>query len=104
MNFVTPLQAQLAYAIHLRESGNHEGACQLLLELHSEFTDDPQVNYQCAWIHELLGLEREAIPFYEKAIRVGLDGNDQAAYCLVWAAPIAVWANIKSPLIHFSAP
>jgi tetratricopeptide (TPR) repeat protein len=70
------IQEKLASAIQLRESENHEEARQLLLELHSEFPEDPQVNYQCAWIHDLLGLEREAIPFYEKAIQAGLNGDD----------------------------
>jgi tetratricopeptide (TPR) repeat protein len=70
------LREKLASAIHLRESQNHEEARQLLLALHSEFPEDPQVNYHCAWIHDLLGLEREAIPFYEKAIQTGLGGDD----------------------------
>jgi tetratricopeptide (TPR) repeat protein len=70
------LQEKLASAIHLRESENSEEARQLLLALHAEFPEDPQVNYQCAWIHDLLGLEREAIPFYEKAIQTGLSGDD----------------------------
>jgi tetratricopeptide (TPR) repeat protein len=70
------LQEKLVSAIHLREAGNHEEARQLLLTLHSEFPNDPQVNYHCAWIHDLLGLEHEAIPFYEKAIETGLTGDD----------------------------
>jgi len=74
------LQEKLASALKLRESEKHEEARQLLLELHAEFPDDPQVNYgsmlPCAWIHDLLGLEREAIPFYEKAIATGLSGGD----------------------------
>jgi tetratricopeptide (TPR) repeat protein len=69
-------QEKLASAIQLRESEKHEEARRLLLTLHSEFPDDPQVNYQCAWIHDLLGLEREAIPFYEKAIETGISGDD----------------------------
>ena len=70
------LQEKLASAIMLRETEKHEEARQLLLEVHSEFPNDPQVNYQCAWIHDLLGLEREAIPFYQKAIQEGLSGDD----------------------------
>jgi tetratricopeptide (TPR) repeat protein len=70
------LQEKLASAIKLREAEEYEEARQLLLELHSEFPEDPQVNYQCAWIHDLLGLEREAIPFYEKAIQTGLNSED----------------------------
>ena len=70
------LQEKLASAIKLRESENYPEARRLLLELHSEFPKEPQVNYQCAWIHDLLGLEREAIPFYEKAIQAGLLEDD----------------------------
>jgi tetratricopeptide (TPR) repeat protein len=73
---MTTLQEKLASAIKLRETEKHEEARQLLLELHNEFPNDPQVNYQSAWIHDLLGLEREAIPFYEKAIQTGLRGDD----------------------------
>ena len=70
------LKEKLASAINLRESEHPEEARRLLLQLHTEFPNDPQVNYQCAWIHDLLGLEREAIPFYEKALETGLSGDD----------------------------
>jgi tetratricopeptide (TPR) repeat protein len=73
---MTAFQEKLASAIKLRESEKHEETRQLLLELHAEFPEDSQVNYQCAWIHDLLSLEREAIPFYEKAIQTGLNGDD----------------------------
>lgn len=69
-------QEKLSQAIQLRESGKQEEAKEILMKLHSEFPDDTQVNYQCAWIHDSLGLEREAIPFYEKAISTGLQGDD----------------------------
>ncbi len=70
------LQDRLASAIQLRKDEKHEEARVALLQLHSEFPEDAQVNLQCAWIHDLLGLEREAIPFYEKAVAIGLTGND----------------------------
>jgi len=70
------LQEKLSHAIQLRETGKHEEAKDSLLKLHVEFPDDAQVNFQCAWIHDLLGLEREAIPFYEKAVQTGLSGED----------------------------
>ena len=73
---MSTLQDKLASAIHLRESEKYEEARQLLLKLHAEFPEDPQVNYQCAWIHDLLGLEKEAIPFYEKAVQRGLSSDD----------------------------
>ena len=70
------LQEKLAFTISLRETEHHEEARQALLKLHGDFPDHPQINYQCAWIHDLLGMEREAIPFYDKAIQAGLVGED----------------------------
>lgn len=73
---MSTLQDRLSSAIQLRKDEKHEEARAVLLQLHSEFPEDAQVNLQCAWIHDLLGLEREAIPFYEKAVATGLTGND----------------------------
>lgn len=70
------LQQKLTSAVQLRELGKHDEARELLRELHSEFPHDAQVNLQYAWIHDLLGLEREAIKFYESAVRFGLSGDD----------------------------
>jgi tetratricopeptide (TPR) repeat protein len=67
---------QLAKAIRLREAGNLEEARALLLALVAAHPDDPAVNYHCAWSHDALGLEREAVPFYEHAIGLGLHGDE----------------------------
>jgi tetratricopeptide (TPR) repeat protein len=48
----------------------------MLAELHEANPDDAAVNLQCAWIHDKLGLESEAVPYYEKAIELGLEGDD----------------------------
>jgi tetratricopeptide (TPR) repeat protein len=66
----------LTTAIRLREAGKHEEARQMLLDLLKSHPDDPQANYQCAWVHDTLGLEREAVPFYEKAIAQGLSEEE----------------------------
>lgn len=73
---MSTFQQRLDSAVQLRETGKHEEARGVLLALHAEFPDDPQVNYQCAWIHDLLGLEREAIPFYQRALDQGLHSDD----------------------------
>ena len=67
---------ELERAVRLREAGRAEDARELLLKLVAEKPDDPQVNYQCAWAHDLLGREQEAVPFYEHAIEEGLTGED----------------------------
>lgn len=67
---------RLADAMSLRQAGRDEEARLLLLQLHEERPDDPLVSLQCAWVHDKLGLESEAVPFYEQGLRLGLEGGD----------------------------
>ena len=67
---------RLDNAIRLREAGELEEARAVFLELYERDSEDPVVNYQCAWVHDRMGREREAIPFYERAISNGLSGAD----------------------------
>jgi tetratricopeptide (TPR) repeat protein len=76
------MEDQLALAIRLRQDGRVEESRELLLKLVAAHPDDPVVNYQCAWSHDTLGLEREAVPFYERAIAGGLLGADLAGALL----------------------
>jgi tetratricopeptide (TPR) repeat protein len=66
----------LERAIRLREAGELGEARDVLLKLLERNPEDPDVNYQCAWVHDRMGLEREAIPLYERAIERGLSGGD----------------------------
>jgi tetratricopeptide (TPR) repeat protein len=70
------LDDRLARAVELRNSGHAEAARELLSELHAQRPDDPQVNLHRAWTHDKLGLEKEAVPFYERALELGLAGED----------------------------
>jgi len=63
---------RLQIGIKLRKDGKLKESIELLLELVKEYPDKGDVNYQCAWTYDVLGLENEAIPYYEKAIRLGL--------------------------------
>jgi tetratricopeptide (TPR) repeat protein len=71
----------LAHIIQLREKGRAEQdqsvleeARKLLLELVAAYPDDAEVNFQAAVVHDNLGLEQEAIPFYLRALSQGLSG------------------------------
>ena len=68
---------ELKEAIQLRESGKFDEARSSLLALLDQQPLDPSVWYQCAWIHDVLGLEREAVPFYKKALELGLTGKEK---------------------------
>lgn len=67
---------RLVHATSLREAGRDEEGRRLLLELHADQPEDALVNLQCAWVHDKLGLETDAVAFYEKALSLGLEGDD----------------------------
>ncbi|MEE1807394.1 tetratricopeptide repeat protein [Streptomyces sp. BE133] len=68
----------LAAAVRLRTDGRPEEARQQLLSLSAAFPADPEVAYQTAWVHDVLGLEAEAVPFYERCLDgTGLSDEDR---------------------------
>ncbi|WCD90605.1 hypothetical protein KPP03845_107033 [Streptomyces xanthophaeus] len=69
--------ARLAEAVRLREQGHHEQARHRLLALAADRPEDAEVAYQTAWVHDVLGLEAEAVPFYESSLRGGLSPQDR---------------------------
>ncbi|MGI8858205.1 MAG: tetratricopeptide repeat protein [Thermomicrobiales bacterium] len=69
-------QEQIAEAARLRDAGQYDASRALLMSLLAMYPDDPIVNCQAAWTHDTMGLEDEAIPFYERAIAAGLGGED----------------------------
>ncbi|MER5833916.1 tetratricopeptide repeat protein [Streptomyces sp. NPDC002130] len=68
----------LAEAIRLRRQGNPEEARRKLLDLAAEHPGDAEVAYQTAWVHDVLGLEAEAVPFYVGSLEgSGLSDEDR---------------------------
>ncbi|ATL25550.1 TPR repeat protein [Streptomyces formicae] len=68
----------LAEAIRLREAGRREEAKEQLVALAEHFPHDAEVAYQTAWVHDTLGLEAEAVPYYEHALEgPGLTEDDR---------------------------
>jgi tetratricopeptide (TPR) repeat protein len=70
------MDPRIKIAISLREEGKLEESKVLMLETVGDIPDDPVANYQCAWSHDRLGLETEAVPYYVRAIDRGLEGAD----------------------------
>jgi tetratricopeptide (TPR) repeat protein len=60
--------AQLARGVRLREEGSREEARELLVALAARHPDDAEIAYQTAWVHDALGLEAEAVAYYERAL------------------------------------
>ncbi|BDM74840.1 hypothetical protein HEK616_83270 (plasmid) [Streptomyces nigrescens] len=68
----------LARAVQLREQGQAGQAREQLVELAERYPEDAEIAYQAAWVHDVLGLEREAVPFYEWALGgAGLSPEDR---------------------------
>lgn len=68
----------LAEAARLRTEGHPERAREHLLVLTARFPDAADVAYQTAWVHDVLGLETEAVPYYERCLQLpGLGEEDR---------------------------
>ncbi|WP_026690448.1 tetratricopeptide repeat protein [Alteribacter aurantiacus] len=70
------MKNQVDKALDLRKSGDHKESNELIMRLVDQYPDDPFIHYQCAWSFDLLGEEASAVPFYEKAIEIGLSPTD----------------------------
>lgn len=69
---------QLAAVERLRADGRAEEARSALLALTAEYPEDAEVACRTAWIHDALGLESEAVPYYERCLAKGeLDAEDR---------------------------
>ncbi|ENQ3080128.1 tetratricopeptide repeat protein [Bacillus cereus] len=64
----------LKKAIQLRNEKKFAQSREILLSL-TNFTQNPEILYQCAYTHDAMGMETEAVPYYEKAIELGLEGE-----------------------------
>ncbi len=71
------MQDELARAIAYRQQQDHEKAQEAFSSLYERFPDNPLVNYHFACLHDSMGAEREAVPYYVKAIENGLTGEDR---------------------------
>lgn len=69
---------QLAATDRLRQEGRAGEARERLLALTAEFPDDAEVAYRTAWVHDVLGLETEAVAYYERSLTgTGLGSEDR---------------------------
>ncbi|MBU5443823.1 tetratricopeptide repeat protein [Paenibacillus sp. MSJ-34] len=74
---------RLAEAIQLREEGRAKQdqdilkeARALLTDLAAAYPDDAEISFQLGVAHDNSGLGAEAIPYYERALELGLSGPD----------------------------
>ncbi|WP_458119726.1 tetratricopeptide repeat protein [Paenibacillus sp. Z6-24] len=73
---------RLEQAIRWRQEGHLYEAIVLLKEITSQEPDHAQAWYQLAWTLDSLGLEQDAVPYYENSLNHGLAGRDRAGAIL----------------------
>lgn len=66
------MNSQLEHALKLRSDGEEEQSRQLFIELVRQNHNNAELNFHCAQTHDGMGLEEEAVEYYERAIRIGL--------------------------------
>jgi tetratricopeptide (TPR) repeat protein len=59
-----------------RHGGQVASALGLLKQLDARHPNVAEINYQLAWTCDVLGHETEALPYYERAIALGLPANE----------------------------
>ena len=90
------MRDRLQEAVRMREAGDLEQARLRLVELAEEFPGNAQVSYQTAWVHDALGLEREAVPFYERALALGLAGEERAGALLGFGSTLRTLGSYEA--------
>jgi tetratricopeptide (TPR) repeat protein len=60
----------------LRRQGQHEAALRLAVELARQEPRNAPLQYEAARVHDFLGFEEAAVPFYTAAIAAGLSGEE----------------------------
>jgi tetratricopeptide (TPR) repeat protein len=67
---------KLNLAIQYRGEDKFDLAESLFNELIADYPDNPELYYHMAWLNDRMGREIAAVPYYVKAIELGLSGDD----------------------------
>jgi tetratricopeptide (TPR) repeat protein len=70
------IEETIARAKKLRREDELEASQELLLDLLVEHPKNPLVLYEVGGSYDVLGEEKQAIPYYQQAIKAGLEGDD----------------------------
>lgn len=66
-----------------------------LIELLAHYPNDAEINYQTGIAHDNSGLGREAIPYYERALELGLSGSDLERCLMGLGSTYRYWGNYQ---------
>lgn len=93
----------LAQIRSLRNNGDHEAALKLAAELAPREAGNAELQYEAACLHDQLGLETAAIPYYRAAIGAGLSGDQLRGAYLGLGSTYRALGQYESALATFDA-
>jgi tetratricopeptide (TPR) repeat protein len=73
-----------------------------LLELLSDYPDDAEINYQTGIANDNSGLGHEAIPYYERALKLELSGHDLERCLMGLGSTYRYWGYYKKQLRRYA--
>ncbi len=71
-----PWKSELDAIVAARAQGRAESIPGLLKALDERYPNVPEISYQLAWSLDTAGSYQEALPYYEKAVALGLSTNE----------------------------
>lgn len=76
MKGLNEMEESLKAALEMRRDGDLFGSNKLLIELVLQHPDHAILHYECACSYDVLAQEEEAIPFYGRALELGLSDKE----------------------------
>lgn len=96
---------ELERAVKLRKEGKLGESNEILINLTDEYPDNSIINYQCVCSFDVMGLEKQAVPYYEKSILIGLPDKDlQGAFLGLGSTYRTLGQYKKSKFLYITVP
>jgi tetratricopeptide (TPR) repeat protein len=76
MKGLSEMEESLKAALEMRRDGDLFGSNKLLIELVLQHPNHAILHYECACSYDVLAQEEEAIPFYGRALELGLSDKE----------------------------
>jgi tetratricopeptide (TPR) repeat protein len=92
----------LTKAIQLRTEKRFEESKSVLNELLTLAPDDASYNYHMAWLHDNLGLEEQAIPYYEKSLKGELSTEEKQGALLGFGSTLRCLGKFERSIEVFN--
>ncbi|HEY0968231.1 MAG TPA: tetratricopeptide repeat protein [Opitutaceae bacterium] len=95
---------ELDAIVGARHGGRVTGVLDQLKDLDARYPNVAEIAYQLAWTCDVLGKEADALPWYEKAVALGLPPNELAGAMLGLGSTLRVLGQVdRSTVVLRSA-